>query len=46
VTTDFNDLSWSHEEMGPPDDARQSNFEVEHLGLVPGLIEQVTKNAG
>jgi len=39
-----NDLTWSHEEIDPPDDARGRYFEVAHLGLVPGLIEQLASS--
>lgn len=39
-----NDLNWSHEEMEPPDDARPRYFEVEHLGFVPELIEELVQN--
>jgi putative hydrolase of the HAD superfamily len=36
-----NDLTWSHEEIDPPDEACARYFEVAHLGLVPGWIEQL-----
>jgi putative hydrolase of the HAD superfamily len=41
-----NDLTWSYEKTALPDDAHERCFEVEHLGLVPGLIEKLAKKWG
>jgi putative hydrolase of the HAD superfamily len=38
-----NNLTWSYERTALPDDAHERYFEVEHLGLVPGLIDKLAK---
>lgn len=40
------DLTWSHEEIGLPDRVHERCFEVQHLGLVPGLIEELAGTWG
>jgi putative hydrolase of the HAD superfamily len=35
-------ITWAHENVLPPEEDRQRYFELEHLGLLPALIEKLS----
>jgi putative hydrolase of the HAD superfamily len=38
-------LTWAHENDLPPDSKPEGYYEVEHIGLLPGLIEQIRSSS-
>jgi putative hydrolase of the HAD superfamily len=37
-------LTWAHEHVSPPAGDRDRYYELEHLGLLPALIERLSEN--
>jgi len=34
-------ITWAHEDASPPDELRGRYFELEHIGLLPALVESL-----